>query len=82
MHSYPKEVAITLDQEQANVSCLMKEQKGTKFVRERATAENIFDAERHVLSKNWNGTMKRSVIKAVICKRDGQAKVKMKVKRR
>ena len=38
-------------------------QLSAKFVRTWSTAENIFDAERHVLSKNWNGTMKRSVIK-------------------
>ena len=56
-------VVMTLDQEQANVSCLMKEHKGTKCARERSTGKNIFDAERHELSKKWNGIMKRSVIK-------------------
>ena len=39
--------SLKLDQEQANVSFLMKEHKGTKFVRERSTGENTFDAERH-----------------------------------
>ena len=48
-----------------------------EFVRERLTSENIFDAERQVLSKKWDGKMKRSVIKKNICKSDGQAKVKI-----
>ena len=42
--------------------------QGTKFVRERLTSENIFDAERQVLSKKWDGKMKRSVIKKTYAK--------------
>ena len=34
-------------QEQANGFFLMKEHKGTNFVREKSTGENIVDAERH-----------------------------------
>ena len=41
-----------MDQEEANVSFLMKEHKSTKFVRERSTGENIFDAERHCFKKS------------------------------
>ena len=41
-----------LNQEQSNVSQLMKESEGIKLVRERSTGSNIFDAERQVFSKN------------------------------
>ena len=52
-----------LEQEQENVSQLMKESEGIKLLRERSTGENIFDAQTQVFSRNSDGTIKRSVIK-------------------
>ena len=46
-------------QEKENVSC---GEESIKLVRERSSGD-IFDAERQVLSKNPDGTLKRSVIK-------------------
>ena len=50
-------------QEKENVSCLVTGEESIKLVRERSSGDNIFDTERQVLSKNPDGTLKRSVIK-------------------
>ena len=55
-----------MEQEQENVSQLMKESESIKLLRERLTGDNIFDAERQVFSKNSDGTIKKSVIKETL----------------
>ena len=50
--SHNETLVKKLNQEQSNVSQLMKESEGIKLVRERSTGSNIFDAERQVFSKN------------------------------
>ena len=73
----PNETLVRkLEQEQENVSQLMKESEGIKLLRERSTGENIFDAERQVFSKNSDGTIKRSVI------RETYARVTVRQKRK
>ena len=56
-------VVRKLEQEQENISQLMKESESIKLLRERSAGDNIFDAERQVFSKNSDGTIKKSVIK-------------------
>ena len=74
--SHNETLVRKLEQEQENVSQLMKESEGIKLLRERSTGENIFDAERQVFSKNSDGTIKRSVI------RETYARVTVRQKRK
>ena len=61
--SHNETLVRKLEQEQENVSQLMKESESIKLLRERSAGDNIFDAERQVFSKNSDGTIKKSVIK-------------------
>ena len=49
-----------LEQEQENVSQLMKESEGIKLLRERSTGENVFDAERQANTCFVSGTFKQN----------------------
>ena len=75
--SHCETVVRKLEQEQENVSQLMKESESIKLLRERSAGDNIFDAERRVFSKNSDGTIKKSVIKRDVCKSDIKTKEKI-----
>ena len=51
-----------------------------KLIRERSCGRNIFDAEQTVISKNADGSIKKSVIKETYGKMSIRKNVKVKVK--
>ena len=75
--SHNETLVRKLEQEQENVSQLMKESESIKLLRERSAGDNIFDAERQVFSKNSDGTIKKISDKRDVCKSDIKTKEKI-----